>query len=360
MGLIMSAAAANSVMRLTPPGAAAIAVVRIDGPRVREFLNARFSTRVDPMRCVHGNLRDGERVLDDPLVILHESATRADINLHGGEWVVQACIELAQRDGFQLVNSARPPIHEVGVDAGSMIELEMLSHLPLAITELGMRALLAQPGAWESLGAREAVPSGSLAVILNDRALFWLLHPPRVAIVGAANVGKSTLANQLFTRDRSIAADVPGTTRDWVGEIANIDGLPVMLIDTPGLRGTHDAIESEAIARSRRVVAEADLLVVVLDASRGLDEEQSSALREHPGAILVANKVDRPSLFDIRALDACQIVATTGGGVDELRRRICQRFGCRDLDPARARWWTVRQRDILERAIAMPDAIREI
>src|SRR6185503_2714425 len=97
---------------------------------------------------------------------------------------------------------------------------------------------------------------------------WWMLHPPRVAIVGEANVGKSTLANQLFAQERSITADLPGTTRDWVGEVANVDGLPVTLVDTPGVRETADEVEREAIARSGEQVAAADLILLVLDATR--------------------------------------------------------------------------------------------
>ena len=118
----------------------------------------------------------------------------------------------------------------------SELEREMLAHLPLARTELGVRVLLAQTGRLGGLRRGAAAGSGRDAgrELLADRSLWWLLHPPRVAIVGAANAGKSTLANQLFAQERSITADLPGTTRDWVGEVADIDGLPVMLVDTPG------------------------------------------------------------------------------------------------------------------------------
>ena len=103
--------------------------------------------------------------------------------------------------------------------------------------------------------------AADLPAILADRSLWWLLHPPRVAIVGRPNVGKSTLANQLFARERSITADLPGTTRDWVGELADVNGLAVMLVDTPGLRDAADPIERAAIAGARGQIAAADLVV---------------------------------------------------------------------------------------------------
>jgi tRNA modification GTPase len=183
---------------------------------------------------------------------------------------------------------------------------------------------------------------------LADRSLIHLLHPPRVAIVGAANVGKSTLANQLFAQERSITADLPGTTRDWVGEIANLDGLAVMLVDTPGVRPTDDAIERAAIERSGRVVGQADLVLLVLDATRPLEPEQGPLLRIYPDSIQVVNKTDQQTASDWSGI---RTVATTGQGVDELRAAIRRRFlGDEPFDPTRPRWWTERQRAILEKA----------
>jgi tRNA modification GTPase len=339
---------------MTPAGAAAIAVVRITGPATPQFIQKHFSGPVRPSRCVHGELRDSDgRVIDDPVVVLHEDPNTADINLHGGPWVVQACLELARSNGFEVLDHLSSPLPDEAIDAADPIERVMLASLPLATTELALRALLAQPEAWRTLLSRD--PSlEAIQSILDDRALWWLLHPPRVAIVGAPNVGKSTLANQLFAQQRSITADVPGTTRDWVGELANLDGLAVLLVDTPGVRQTDDAIERTAIARSREQVQNAELIIVVFDATRSL-EEQTGALDAPPDAIRVANKIDQPHAWDARANSDVCTNATSGAGVDALRSSIRQRFGCENLDPARPRWWTQEQRDALYRAVAHHD-----
>src|SRR5687767_4568879 len=134
------------------------------------------------------------------------------------------------------------------VEGETVLEREVEAYLAVARTELAMRTLLDQERLWgEWVEGRREVDA---SVVLADRSLYWLLHPPRVAIVGVPNVGKSTLANQLFAQERSITADVAGTTRDWVGEIANVDGLAVMLVDTPGVRETADDIERKAIEGS--------------------------------------------------------------------------------------------------------------
>jgi small GTP-binding protein len=312
---------ADRALLLTPPGGAAIAVVRLTGPGVDAFLKAHFSKRPAEGRCVHGELRDDGRVIDDPVVVLHPGGTVADVNLHGGPWVVRSMLELARRAGFEVVERVEPPLPEEAVDAETELRREVLRYLPMARTELAVRVL---------------------------DALYWLLHPPRVAIVGAPNVGKSTLANRLFAQERSITADMPGTTRDWVGEIANVDGLAVMLVDTPGMRATDDPVEREAIERSRGQVEGADLVVLVLDATRDLPA-QREMLASFPKAVRVVNKSDGRKTWDApQSAEWLHTVATTGRGVEELREAIQRHFlGAEPFDVGRARWWTARQREAL-------------
>ncbi|MGB7160893.1 MAG: GTPase [Tepidisphaeraceae bacterium] len=329
----------SQAILLTPPGAAAIAVVRVVGPRVAGFLADHFSRAVKAGRCVHGELRDtGGAVLDDPVVVVAGDGTTADINLHGGPWVVTSVMELLRREGFEIVESVEGLLPDRAVDGDDEIWREVMTHLPQARTEQALRVLLAQPQAWESLPR-------DVTGMLADRSLWWMLHPPRVAIVGLPNVGKSTLANQLFAQERSITADLPGTTRDWVGEMANLDGLAVMLVDTPGMRETSDEIERVAIERSGAEVKRADLVVVVLDASALDTPEQRRLIEAYPDAIHVLNKFD--VVADEMTADGIRTVATSGAGVDELRIAIRRRFGCESFDENRPRWWTKRQRESL-------------
>jgi small GTP-binding protein len=316
---------------LTAPGIAAIAVVRLSGPDVADFLNRRFSKPVVIDRCIHGFLRDEQGIIDDCLIV--RSGDFVDLNLHGGHWVVHRTLELARADGFEVCT----------VTAGggeSKIWQEVLEALPGAKTEQAVRMLLAQPDAWKS--------PGDLTSILNDQSGRWMLATPRVAIVGPANVGKSTLANQLFGQARSITADLPGTTRDWVGEIANIDGLAVMLVDTPGIRATTDPVEDAAILGSREQIHRADLVILVLDQSAELDRVMIDSF---PDAIRVANKSDAPERWNATELSAIRTVATIGVGADELRKEIRRRFGWDPMDLNRARWWSQPQQVELKRRI---------
>jgi tRNA modification GTPase len=368
----------DTVTLLTPPGAAAIAVVRLAGPGVGAFLARHFSRPARAGRCAHGTLRDERgHEIDDPVVVCSPAGPFADVNVHGGPWVVQAVLDLAARAGFQRGEQVERQSGG-GVDSGALpdaadeLERELLCHLPLARTDLAVRALLAQPAAWARLRSRVAAAAAEdgsrlpadladdINAMLADASLTHLLHPPRVAIVGAANVGKSTLANQLFGQERSITADLPGTTRDWVGEIADIDGLAVTLVDTPGLRETPDALEREAIERSQAEVDAADLVVLVLDATQPAGPEQASLARAHPDGLVVLNKVDCPAARDVCGPHAIRTVGITGAGVDRLRDAIRRHFGCLGLDLSRPRAWTARQRALLGRALGDFGALREI
>ncbi len=123
----------------------------------------------------------------------------------------------------------------------------------------------------------------------------------RAAIIGRPNAGKSSLLNQLLGHDRAIVSHIPGTTRDTIEETANIRGLPVIFIDTAGLRESHDEIEREGIRRSRRSLEQAELILHVFDASEPLAESDEMYLAELAGKkrILVLNKTDLPLKLEL-------------------------------------------------------------
>ncbi|MCY2951783.1 MAG: 50S ribosome-binding GTPase [Planctomycetota bacterium] len=343
---------ASRAILLTPPGSAAIAVIRLMGPAVGGFLRGHFSGLWNPGRPIHGQLSEGGRNLDDPVIVVSADGRLADVSVHGGPWVVRSVLELAGRAGFEVLGKGPLPVPLEAVDGETVLDREVGAVVPLAKTELGLRVLLSQVEAWREFcerAPRERDLSEQIGCILCDRSLFWLLHPPRVAIVGAPNVGKSTVANQLFGQNRSITADVPGTTRDWVGELANLDGLAVMLVDTPGFGATEDAIDREAIEHASGQIEAADLVVVVLDATQALCGQR--VLTELDGGhMTIINKIDQPAAWDVQGINGIEISALRGEGIDEVRRAIREHFECEGIKAAEPRWWTDRQKDLLERA----------
>lgn len=126
----------------------------------------------------------------------------------------------------------------------------------------------------------------------------------QIAILGKPNVGKSSLFNQLIGTDRAIVAARPGTTRDMVSETIDLDGIRLDLIDTAGIRVSGDEIEQEGVWRARRAGEIADLVVLVLDRSRPLEEIDSALLQETAGTarVIVVNKIDRPPAWDVNEI----------------------------------------------------------
>jgi tRNA modification GTPase len=146
-----------------------------------------------------------------------------------------------------------------------------------------------------------------------------------LAIVGRPNVGKSSLFNRLLEKDRAIVTEIPGTTRDVVSETASLGGIPVKLLDTAGIRRGQDLVESLGIERSYQAMADADLTLVVVDASQGLGPEDDALMRrarEHGKALVAANKSDLTPRLD--APDALPVSALTGEGIEGLRRAIIE------------------------------------
>jgi tRNA modification GTPase len=151
----------------------------------------------------------------------------------------------------------------------------------------------------------------------------------RAAIIGRPNAGKSSLLNQLLGRDRAIVSPIPGTTRDTIEETANIRGLPVVFIDTAGLRTARDEIEQEGIRRSRQSLQQAELILHVVDTSQPFVEEDRNYLADLDGKkrIVVLNKVDLPaqlvpppSSLDTR--HSVPVSCVTGEGIEPLKDAI--------------------------------------
>jgi len=148
----------------------------------------------------------------------------------------------------------------------------------------------------------------------------------RAAIIGRPNAGKSSLLNQLLGHNRAIVSAIPGTTRDTIEETANIRGLPVVFIDTAGLREAHDEIELEGIRRSRESLAKAEFILHVLDASEPLTSADEKYLSEFAGKkrILVRNKMDLRRRLELPSLDApvVEVCCVSGQGIDALKDAI--------------------------------------
>jgi tRNA modification GTPase len=149
-----------------------------------------------------------------------------------------------------------------------------------------------------------------------------------LAIVGRPNVGKSSLFNRLVERERAIVTSTPGTTRDTVSERISLDGIPVELVDTAGLREALEEVEQMGIVRSREALADAGLVLIVLDATQSLNDEERRLLADVQGrpALVAMNKSDLastpPAGSHLNGVPAVATSALTGEGISALRRGI--------------------------------------
>ncbi len=155
----------------------------------------------------------------------------------------------------------------------------------------------------------------------------------RAAIIGRPNAGKSSLLNQLLGHERAIVSHIPGTTRDTIEETANVRGIPVVFIDTAGLRDATDEIESEGVRRSRESLAKAELILHVLDASEPLQAEDKKLLDEFAvkKRIVVRNKIDLPAKLvfeskiqnpESKIAPPVDVCSKTGAGIEQLKDTI--------------------------------------
>jgi len=189
----------------------------------------------------------------------------------------------------------------------------------------------------------------------------------KVALVGRPNVGKSSLFNMLLGHGRAIVTEIPGTTRDTITETMGLDGVPLVLMDTAGIRPSVDEIESIGVERTRRAAADADLLVVVIDGSEALRQEDQTVLSEVANAkhIVALNKSDLPTFsvghFKDRSAvgelsTLIPVSAKTEAGLESLRAAILKPFANGSARGESLLITNARHHDLLVRAIAALDS----
>jgi tRNA modification GTPase len=178
-----------------------------------------------------------------------------------------------------------------------------------------------------------------------------------LAIIGRPNVGKSSLFNRLVERERAIVTATPGTTRDLVSETVALEGIPVKLIDTAGMRRALDEAEIIGIRKSMEAVADADLVLVIVDASQPISSEDHDLLAQlqHRRSILVENKADlagSPAKPQANGLRVVRTSALTGEGIPDLRKEIFQQVGGDGSGPMEGGFLThARHRSLVGKAL---------
>jgi tRNA modification GTPase len=393
----------------TPPGEGAIALVRVSGANAIVVADKIFRGKENPSRFAShiqhfGEIFDGaDRLIDQVVLSVHRGPASytgedlVEISCHGGTLVSAKVLEACLRAGGR---AARPgEFTERAFLNGKMdlTQAEAVIDLIRAKTDLALRSATEQlegrlgekirkirdelvalqahieasidfpeegiaPDEDEGLRARLDSICGEIAALLATADQGRVLREGvRAVIYGATNAGKSSLLNRLLGYDRVIVSDTHGTTRDTIEETLNLDGMPIRLLDTAGLRPSANGIEREGIARTEKSLQLADLRLHIADRNAPkpphFEESRSCGANE----IVILNKSDLPEHPDWSrqcGIHALRISCLTGEGLPELQKQILARIAKQNLRPESAVAINTRHRDCLRRALESCDRAR--
>lgn len=357
----------------TPRGRGALAVIRMSGADAIAIAKQLSGLdEVEPRRATLTNLRRPpcDEILDHVLLTCFpapHSLTGEDvveISCHGSPAVVRSIIDATLEWGAVLAGPGEFTLRALSNGKINLAQAEAIRDLIAAQTDAAVRQASRQlngelsnalgpfkeklvevivllesalefveedipaPRANEIDNNLAAVSAGVKKLSESYSAGRLLQEGIRVTITGCPNVGKSSLFNKLVERERAIVTDIPGTTRDTLSEAIDLEGIPVILTDTAGLRETTDGIETLGIERTRRAMGDSDLVLVVLDGSAELGPPDRDLLSQTSNTrrLVVMNKSDLPG-FDAAAccaedLRAINVSARTGEGLATLRSAI--------------------------------------
>ena len=372
----------------TPPGRGGLGVVRVSGSGA-QGVAARILTTNEPLaarvatftRVVgHDGVEPppdsaGERAIDQVVATFFPgpaSYTGEDVlevSAHGSPIVLDHIVQAAMAAGARLAEPGEFTLRAFLNGRIDLVQAEAVADLVNAVTPLQARAAFDQlegtltaaigridaalfdliarleasidfPDEGYHFLARGDVEAElhrvamEIADLLADARSGRIVREGReVVIAGAPNVGKSTLFNRLVGTERAIVTPIAGTTRDLVTETIDVHGVRTCLVDTAGVRQVDDLIEAEGVRRAVGAAAIADLVVVVLDRSRPLDEDDRRLLASTAKAerLIVANKSDLPRAWDAGAIEgdgeeAIDVSLRTGDGVTILKHRLGERL----------------------------------
>ena len=363
----------------TPLGEGAIGIVRISGTEAVAIANRIFQGKnletVDSHTLNYGHILDPDKdeILDEVMVGVMRAPrtfTREDvieINTHGGIAVTNEILQLILRQGARMAEPGEFTKRAFLNGRVDLTQAEAIMDIIRAKTDKAMNIAVKQlDGSLKDLidNTRQEILNTLAQVEVNidypeyddveemttallrektqefQTLLENLLRTARrgkilreglsTAIIGRPNVGKSSLLNNLLREDKAIVTDIAGTTRDVIEEYVNIKGVPLKLIDTAGIRETDDIVEKIGVERSRQALAEADLILLVLNASEKLTEQDRAllALSDMTRRIVLLNKTDLKEEIEAEELpeDVIRISVLENQNIDQIEERINQLF----------------------------------
>ena len=327
----------------TPPGVSAIGVIRLSGKEAFTIINKLFPAKnfnEQPSHSIHiGFLKNGKTIIDEVVISIFKNPRSftgedlVEISGHGSPYILQQIIDACIQKGARLAKAGEFTQRAFLNGKMDLTQAEAVADLIASNTSMAQKAALnnIRGGFSQQLKelreklirfsalieleldfSQEDVEfadrkqlhdlineTGAVTVSLIDsfRLGNVIRNGISVAIIGKPNAGKSTLLNALLNEERAIVSEIPGTTRDTIEEVINIDGILFRLIDTAGIRQhTYDVIESAGVKRSLEKMKQADLVLYLFDASTMTKDELSELEQDLSGRqikyLLIANKID--------------------------------------------------------------------
>nr|WP_330389038.1 tRNA uridine-5-carboxymethylaminomethyl(34) synthesis GTPase MnmE [Tepidibacter thalassicus] len=333
----------------TAPGEGGIGIVRISGKQSLDIAEDIFKSvsgkkikEYNPRTLIYGNILEDDKIVDEVLVAYMKAPytyTKEDvieINCHGGFLSVKKILELVLKKGARLaepgeftkraflngridLSQAEAVIDVIRAKTDLSYDIaqnqlegslssqikklrdkatEILAHIEVSIDFPDEDV---EHITYETLYNKSQELKNDIVKLYETAETGKIMRDGlKTVIVGKPNVGKSSLLNAILKESRAIVTDIPGTTRDVIEEFVNIKGIPLKIIDTAGIRETDDIVEKIGVEKSKEFFEKADLVILVLDASRELSEEDIDILQKIKDrqAIVLINKSDLPSKLD--------------------------------------------------------------
>ena len=356
----------------TAPGRGGVGMVRVSGADIIPLATAILGRVPEPRHATFSRFRDSEGEVLDEGIALHFSAPHSftgehvlELQGHGGpvvlNLILQRCLELGARVAepgefsrraflngkldlaqaeavADLIDAASSEAARSAVRSLSGAFSARIAELVEVLTRLRMlvEATLDFPEEEidflrdaDAYGRLDAIDASLQAVRAQARQGALLREGLTVVLIGQPNVGKSSLLNQLAGFEAAIVTEVAGTTRDTVREAIQIEGVPLHIIDTAGLRETDDAVEKIGIARTWAAVEKADVALLLVDAAHGLGEREATILERLPRVerLTIHNKTDLTAETPRVVGDEVWLSAKTGAGVELLRGKLLELAG---------------------------------
>lgn len=349
---------------LTPVGRGAVATVLVEGTNATEAVGRWFQPASGKLLCeialgriVFGRWRTEEGEGEE-LVVCRRSDTQIEVHCHGGVAAAENILQSLAKEGFATFDwqtwarhTGPDPIAATARVALAASRTERAALVLLDQYNGALRTAIERAATYCEVGKLEQAASELNELLRYENLGRHLATPWRVVLAGAPNVGKSSLINALLGFERAIVFDEPGTTRDVLTALTALDGWPVELADTAGLRTADDDIEAQGVAKAREQIAAADLVLLVFEASQPWSPADQALADSVPTALVVLNKcdllpvvaacraaMDRGENIDSAAVgnavygvppgspDRIYTSATTGVGIEELTREISRRL----------------------------------